>query len=94
MDEIKDVVESLDNNPKGVAVVQAFGIQNADPDQVKQVLTDIFNKNRQMNNKTSSTQTGALSSRATTQTQQQNQNSSSSRTGMNSGSRGGGPSFQ
>jgi general secretion pathway protein D len=94
MDEIKDVVENLDNNPKGVAVVQAFGIQNADPDQVKQVLTDIFNKNRQMNNKTSSTQTGALSSRATTQTQQQNQNSSSSRTGMNSGSRGGGPSFQ
>lgn len=94
MEEIKDVVETLDNNPKGVAVVQAFGIQNADPDQVKQVLTDIFNKNRQMNNRQQSSQSGALSSRATTQTQQQNQNSSSSRTGMNSGSRGGGPSFQ
>jgi len=95
MDEIKEVVEGLDDDPKGVALVQAFGIQNADPDQVKAVLTDIFNKNRQTQNRNNSTSSGALSQRLTSQTQQNN-NNSSSRTSMTPNSRGGGggPSFQ
>jgi len=95
MDQIEDVITSIDGNAKGKTIVTILRTPNADPDEVKQVLQDLFNKNNKQNTKNSSTQTGALTTRATTQAQQ---NSSSSRTTMtpNSGRSGSGslPSFQ
>src|SRR5206468_3667838 len=42
MGEIEAVVNTIDEKIKGVQIVQAFGIPYADPEEVRQVLVDLF----------------------------------------------------
>jgi hypothetical protein len=94
MDQIEDVITRIDKDPKGKPMVTVLTTPNADPDEVRQVLQDLFNKNNRNQNRNNQTATSALTTRSQTQNQQ---NSSSSRSSMtpSSGSRGGGntPSF-
>ena len=93
MEQIEGVIEDLDKNPKGKQTVRIYQLQNADPQEAQQVLSDIFGKNTTQNNRNNTSQNDPLVNRSTTQNQQNNSGTRSS-TGS-SGSRGvtGGTSF-
>jgi type II secretory pathway component GspD/PulD (secretin) len=87
MDQIERVVTQLDLNPAGRQTVKMYQIKNAHPQELTQVLEDIFQKNSAANNnRSSATQNDPLATRITTQSQQSN---SSSRTGPASNNRSG-----
>jgi general secretion pathway protein D len=89
MDQIAEMIQQLDGNPKGRATVKVYQFQNADPQAVLPILEEMFNKNGSQNNSrnNSSSQNSALMNRNSTQN---SQTSSSSRgTTSGGGSRGG-----
>jgi type II secretory pathway component GspD/PulD (secretin) len=90
MPQIAQMIEKLDSSAAKKEVVKVFDLQNADPQDVSQVMQDLFNRNNTMRANTSGRnsmlgQNNPLNQRAT---QQQTSSSSSSRFG--SSSRGGG----
>ena len=94
MDQIEEVITRIDANEKGQAMVTVLRTPNADPNEIRQVLQDLFNKKNTQNNRNSANQNSALQQRSSTQSQQNNSNSRTTLT-PNSGGRGGNtPSFQ
>jgi len=95
MEQIAEVVTGLDGDATGKPVVIVFKPENTDPDELKTMMTDLFNPSGTGNANRSTTQTGALQQRNTAQQQQNNSATRSSTMGQ--GSRGGGsaapPSF-
>jgi type II secretory pathway component GspD/PulD (secretin) len=90
MEQIAEVVTQLDGDSKGRQMVTVFNPQATDPEELRQVMTDLFNKSGTANNNrnnTSGQNSSALQNRSNTQNQQ---NNSASRSGsLGSGSRGG-----
>src|SRR5262245_34433192 len=93
MEQIAEVITGLDGDTTGKPVVTVFTPQTMDPDELKQLMTDLFNKAGTANPRTSSTQTGALQQRSNSQNQQNNSGSRSSNMGPNSRGGGSTPSF-
>ena len=93
IDQIEDIVTRIDGDPKGQAMVTVLKTPYADPDDIKQVLQDLFNKNNKQQNRNNQNQTGALQQRSTSQNQQNNSTSRNTMT-PNSGRGGNTPSFQ
>jgi type II secretory pathway component GspD/PulD (secretin) len=91
MDQIAEMIQELDGNPKGRATVRVYQFQNADPQAALPILEEMFNKNGTQNNSRNNTanQNSALMNRNSTQ----NNQNSSSRGMTTSGSRGGGSSI-
>jgi type II secretory pathway component GspD/PulD (secretin) len=70
MPQIADMVAELDSSPAKREQVAVYDLQNADPQDVQQILQDLFNRNTSMRNaNTRNTQQNPLTTR---QTQQQN----------------------
>ena len=65
MDQIAEMIQELDTNPKGRTTVKVYQFQNADPREALPVLQDMFNKNTTQNsrNNGSTTQNSPLQSR-------------------------------
>ncbi len=82
MPQIQDVVKELDANPARKQSVHVYQLQNADAEEVQQVLQEMFERNTTSNNRRQN-QTSTLSSRRTTQN-----NSNNSRTGSRNSSTG------
>jgi general secretion pathway protein D len=93
MEQIEGVIEDLDKDHRSKQTVRIYQLQNADPQEAQQVLSDIFGKNNTQNNRNNANQNDPLVNRSTTQNQQNNA-ATRSTTGS-SGSRGvtGGASF-
>ncbi len=87
MEQISEVITTLDENPKGRLSVKVFRLENADPQETLPVLQDIFQRNGTQNSRNSANQTGALQNRSTTQN---NQNNSNTRSTLTPNTRGGG----
>jgi type II secretory pathway component GspD/PulD (secretin) len=85
MDQIADVVADLDGDPRK-QMVTVIPAPHTDPDQLRQVMQDIFSGQNSANNRNQN-QSGALQQRSNAQNQQ---NNSSSRTSMTGSTRGGG----
>ena len=93
MPQIAEMVAKLDASPAKKETVAVFDLQNANPQDVNQILQDLFNRNSTMrannNNRNSMLgQNNPLTQRATQQ--QQSSGTSSSRFGSGSSSRTGG----
>ncbi len=90
MPQIARIIETLDSNPAKKEVVQVYELRNADPNNVNQVMQDLFNRNNSMRNNNSRnsllSQNNPLEMR---QTQQQNTSSGGLNQGNSAGSRGG-----
>ncbi|MEY2430200.1 MAG: ral secretion pathway protein [Verrucomicrobiota bacterium] len=93
MEQIEGVIEDLDKDHRSRQTVRIYQLQNADPQEAQQVLSDIFGKNNTQNNRNNANQNDPLVNRSTTQNQQNN--SATRSTTGSSGSRGvtGGTSF-
>ena len=91
MDQIEGVVAELDSNPAKKKMVRVIKIDNADSQQLMQVLQDTFQTSSQTSQR-GGNQNSALQQRSTTQN---SQNSSTTRSTMggSSGGRGGGSSM-
>ena len=76
MDQIGDMIERLDHESPKVSKVSVIHLDNADPQQVQQVLQDMFQSST-ARNRNSSTQTSPFQTRI-----QQNQNNTSTGTGF------------
>ena len=85
MDQIADVIADLDGDPRK-QMVTVIPAPHTDPDQLRQVMQDIFSGQNSANNRNQN-QSGALQQRSNAQNQQ---NNSSSRTSMTGSTRGGG----
>ncbi len=89
MDQIGEMVAQLDSNPARKQKVFVYDLQNADPQQVQEVLRNLFESQQQQsrNNRSGNqNQSSALSTRAT----QQNNNNNRTTTGFGGGGGGGG----
>lgn len=88
MDQIGEVVSQLDSNPARKQKVFVYDLQNADPQQVQEVLRNLFEnqQTQNRNNRSSQNQSSALTTRAT----QQNNNNNRTTTGFGGGGNGGG----
>jgi general secretion pathway protein D len=89
MPQIAEMIAQLDSSPAKREVVKVFDLQNADPQDVSQVLQDLFNKNNTMrqNNNNSRSMLGQGNPLTQRQTQQQVGTGTSSTLGA---TRGGG----
>lgn len=87
MDQIGEVVAQLDSNPARKQKVFVYDLQNADPQQVQEVLRNLFEnqQTQNRNNRNSQNQSSALTTRAT----QQNNNNNRTTTGFGGGGNGG-----
>jgi len=87
MDQIAEMVKQLDTNPARKQKVYVYDLQNADPQQVQEVLRGLFESQTTANRNTQSRnqQNSALSTRST---QQQN-NGNRATTGFGGGGGGG-----
>ena len=93
MPQIAKVIEDLDANRARREIVKVYELQNADPQDVNQVLQDLFNRNNSMrnnnnNNRSLLGQSNPLSTRAT---QQQTSSPSSGLGNAGGQGTGGGP---
>jgi type II secretory pathway component GspD/PulD (secretin) len=87
MEQIAEVITGLDGDPKGKQTVTVVTPQTMDPEELRQVMTDLFNKaGTGNNNRSTSSQNNPLSNRSSSQSQQPG--ASGSRSGVSSGSRG------
>jgi hypothetical protein len=91
MPHIADMIEKLDSIDARHEVVNVFDLRNADPQDVNQALSDLFNRTTKMNSSSSSSRSllgtgNPLTQRAT----QQQTTSSSSSSGFGSSTGGGG----
>jgi len=77
MPEIEAMVQQLDSSPARKQKVYFFPLENADPQQVVQILQDMFQRNNTQVNRNNANQNSALSSRA----QSNNQTTTSGATG-------------
>src|SRR5205814_7275038 len=64
MPEIEAMVQQLDSSPARKQKVYFFPLENADPQQVVQILQDMFQRNNAQVNRNNANQNSALSSRA------------------------------
>ncbi len=80
IDQIAAVVTELDSNPARKQTVRVFTLQNASPEEARQVLQDMFEKNTTANNR--NTTQNVLQNRS----QQQSQTSASAASRSRSGS--------
>ncbi|NOS69063.1 MAG: hypothetical protein HOP33_03950 [Verrucomicrobia bacterium] len=87
MDQIAKMIEQLDSNPAKKQKVYVFSLENADPQQVQQVLAEMFETSNTRNNSRSSQQNNALQNRANQS--QTSGNSSGFGTGGTGGRAGG-----
>ena len=92
MDQIAAMIAQLDSNPAKKQNVYVFSLQNADPQQVEEVLQDMFQSSNARNTSRNSQQNNALQNRANqNQTSSGNRNSTFGNTGNRTGgNRGGG----
>jgi general secretion pathway protein D len=86
MDQIEQVVTDLDGSQANLKTVSLFKLDSAEPNDVLQVMQDIFNKNTTQTSRNNRNQNDALTTRST----QQNQYSTSQRTSTTGGGRTGG----
>ncbi len=90
MPQIAKMIEQLDASPARKEIVKVFELRNADPQDVNQVLQDLFNRNSTMRNNNSSRsllgQSNPLTAR---QTQQQTSTTTGPSQSGNSGGIGG-----
>jgi len=94
MDQIEGVIQELDPDAANTQDVAIYHMQNAQPQEALQVLTDIFNKNGTQNNRNNSAnQNSPLNNRSTTQNQQNNTGSRTTLGTSNARGGGGGMSF-
>ncbi len=82
MGEIGEMIEQLDHDSPKVAHVNVIHLENADPQQVQQVLQDMFQSSTA--SRSTATQTSPLQTRI-----QQNTGTTTSNTGIGSSSLGG-----
>ncbi len=87
MEQIATMIEQLDSNPAKKQKVYVFSLENADPQQVQQVLAEMFETTNTRNNSRNSQQNNALQNRANQS--QTSGNSSGFGTGGTSGRTGG-----
>jgi hypothetical protein len=89
MDQIADMVKQLDANPARKQKVYVYDLQNADPQQVQEVLRGLFeSQNTQNRNTQNRNQNSALTTRSTQQQQQNNNRNTGG--GFGGGGGGGG----
>ena len=92
MGQIAEMVKQLDSNPARKQQVFVYSLNNADPQQVQNVLQGLFQRmNSNTRNMQNNQQNSFLTTRSTQQQQQQNNVNRSS--GFGSGSGGGGGGF-
>ena len=91
MDQIEGVVAELDSNPAKKKMVRVIKIDNADSQQLMQVLQDTFQTSSQTSQR-GGNQNSALQQRSTTQNSQNSSTTRSTMGGSSSG-RGGGSSM-
>ncbi len=84
MPQIAKMIEQLDSSPAKKEVVKVFELKNADPNNVNQVLQDLFNRNGTMRN-ASSSRNSLLSQNNPLETRQTQQQQSTANSGMNLG---------
>jgi general secretion pathway protein D len=93
MEQIEDVIHDLDGNLKGQKKVWTFDTGDTDPAEMYPILTEVFGKNNQSNNRNAAGSTSALSTRSSQNNSQMGTSSgssSSSRTSLGQGVRSGG----
>ena len=91
MDQIADMVKQLDANPARKQKVYVYDLQNADPQQVQEVLRGLFESQNTQNRSTQNrSQNSALTTRSTQQQQQQNNRNTGGGFGGGGGGTGGG----
>jgi general secretion pathway protein D len=92
MDQIRNMVTQLDSNPAKKQKVYVYSLENADAQQVEQVLQEMFETTTtRNNNRNSQNQNNVLQNRANqSQTSGSSSSSSTSRTGNRTGSSLGG----
>lgn len=94
MDQIAEMVKQLDANPARKQKVFVYDLQNADPQQVQEVLRGLFeSQNTQNRNTQNRNQNSALTTRSTQQQQQQNNRNVNTGFGGNGGGGNGGGGF-
>ena len=93
MPQIAEMIKRLDESPGRKEKVFVYDLQNADPQDVQQVLQDLFNRNSTMRTSTSSRNSLLNNNPLTTRATQNQQSTGSSSSGFggssSSGSRGG-----
>jgi general secretion pathway protein D len=82
MEQIEDVVDRLDGNPKGKKSVHVYRLEHTDPAEALPVFTEIFGKNTTQNSRNTAAQSSALTTRGSTQN---NPQTSGTMTGNRSG---------
>lgn len=92
MEQIEDVVDRLDGNPKGRKSVHVYRLEHTDPAEALPVFQEIFGKNTTQNSRNTASQNSALLNRSGTQNNSQTSSSmSGNRTsGLGQGNRTGG----
>jgi general secretion pathway protein D len=91
MPQIAEMVKRLDESPGRKEKVFVYNFENMDPQDVQQILQDLFNRNSTMRTSTSSRNSMINNNPLTTRETQNTQSSSSTTTGFGSSSgRGGG----
>jgi general secretion pathway protein D len=91
MEQIEDVVDRIDGDPKGKKKVYVFHLEHTDPAEALPVFTEMFGSTSQ-NSRNSAAQSSALSTRSSSQNNPQTSSSTmgGSRTGTGQSSRTGG----
>jgi general secretion pathway protein D len=91
MDQIAEMVKQLDANPARKQKVYVYDLQNADPQQVQEVLRGLFESQNTQNRSTQNrNQNSALTTRSTQQQQQNNNRNTGGGFGGGGGGTGGG----
>jgi hypothetical protein len=91
MRQIEQMVTQLDSNKGKNQVVKVYPLDNADAQEVQQVLQDLFQSTQSNNrNRNSANQNSALTTRATTQVQSQGTGTTGFGSTGGGGNRGGG----
>lgn len=93
MEQIADVIDSLDGNSKGKKSVHVYRLEHTDPAEALPIFQEIFGKNTTQNSRNSAAQNSALTTRSQTSSSQTGSSSSSingNRTGLGQGNRTGG----
>ena len=89
MPHISTIIQQLDSNPAKKQKVYVYSLENADVQDVEQVLNDLFqSSNSRSSRSSSSSQTSPLTTRSTTMQQQQSQSQSSFGSSSSSGRSG------
>src|SRR5262249_23734123 len=88
MEQIEDVIDRLDGNPKGRKSVHVYRLEHTDPAEALPVFQEIFGKNTTQNSRNTAAQSSALTSRSSSQNSSQTSSTSSgNRTGMGQNNR-------